>query len=262
MTTVKDIYEHINGIAPYSWQESYDNSGLCVGDSDREVTKALIALDVTKDIIAQAQQEGAQLIITHHPVIFRALKSISSTSAVGMLLSSGISALSAHTNFDSAVMNDILCKKLSLVPAGAICEENGVGMGCVCELEKEMTAKELADHVRSRLGNVVVRYNDLEKTAQYKGKKLTRAAVCSGSGASFKGAAIAKGCDVLITGDVKHDVFIDAQNEGFCVMDAGHFHTENIFCEYMKNELSQHFKEVEFAVAQNNVDVVSYSISK
>ena len=260
MTTIKDIYNYINEIAPYHLQESYDNSGLCVGGSSSEVKKALIALDVTKDIIAEAKEKNAQLIITHHPVIFRPLKAVDPETVVGMLLVNGIGSVSAHTNFDSAVMNDILCKKLGLVPIEPITEENGVPMGCVCALEQELTAKELAKHIQSKLGNTVVRYNDLEKTSQYNGKKIAKAAVCSGSGGSLCKAAQAKGCEVLITGDVKHDVFIDAQNEGFCVIDAGHFHTENIFCEYMKQTLAQQFPNVEFDIAKNNVNVVSYRV--
>ncbi len=260
MTTVKDIYNYINEIAPYSLQESYDNSGLCVGNGRSQVTKALIALDVTKDIIAEAQQKGAQFIITHHPVIFRALKAIDPETVVGMLLSSGIGSVSAHTNFDSAVMNDILCKRLGLVPVEPITEENSADMGCVCALEKELTAKELAKHIQDSLGNVVVRYNDLEKTSLYQDRKISKVGVCSGSGGSFWRDAQAKGCDALITGDVKHDIFIDAQNDGFCVLDAGHFHTENIFCEYMKKALSEQFRDVEFEIAKNNIDVVSYRI--
>ena len=260
MTTVKDIYDHINKIAPYNLQESYDNSGLCVGSKNRRVTKALIALDVTKDIINEAKQKGAQLIITHHPVIFHALKAIDPETVVGMLLENSIAALSAHTNFDSAIMNDILCKKLELAPTGSLCEDNQTAMGCVCRLEKEMTPKELAEHIKEKLGNTVVRYNDLEKTGMYIGRKITKAAVCSGSGGSLWKSALSKGCQALITGDVKHDVFVDAQNSGLSVFDAGHFHTENIFCLYMKQELSKQFPTVGFEVAENNVEVVSYAL--
>ena len=260
MTTINDIYNHINSIAPYSAQESYDNSGLCVGNKNREVTKVLIALDVTKDIILEAKQKNAQLILTHHPVIFHALKAIDPETVVGMLLENSVAALCAHTNFDSALMNDILCKKLELAPVEPLCEENGVAMGCVCALEKEMSAKELAKHIRSCLDNTVVRYNDLDKTGMYQSRMITRVAVCSGSGGSLWRDALSKGCDALITGDVKHDVFIDAQNSGLSVFDAGHFHTENIFCRYMKEELSKQFPRVDFEVAANNVEVVSYAL--
>ena len=260
MTTVKDIFDFIDSIAPYGVQESYDNSGLCVGSPHREVTKVLVALDVTKNVILEAEKKGAQLILTHHPVIFRPLKAVDPDTVVGMLLEKGIAALSAHTNFDSAVMNDILSKKLDMTPVEPVCEEEGVPMGCVCALEKETTPKELAKAVKAKLGNTVVRYNDLERTELYSGKKLTRAAVCSGSGGSLWKEAKAKGCEVLITGDVKHDVFIDANNEGFCVIDAGHFHTEDIFCEYMTATLSKQFEDVEFSIAKSNGDILSYIV--
>ncbi|MBQ3935889.1 MAG: Nif3-like dinuclear metal center hexameric protein [Ruminococcus sp.] len=260
MTTVKDIFDHINKIAPYNLQESYDNSGLCVGNGKMCVTKALVALDVTKDIIDEAQQKGAQLIITHHPVIFRALKAIDPETVVGMLLSRGIASVSAHTNFDSSLMNDILCRRLDLHPSEPLTEEHGVPMGCVCELETAISAHDLAKAVKEKLGNTVVRYNDLDKTSRYKGGMITKAAVCSGSSAGLWRDALAKGCGALITGDVKHDVFIDAQNEGFCVIDAGHFHTENIFCEYMRAELSEQFGDVKFEVSDKNCDVVSYCV--
>lgn len=262
MTCVKEIYNFINKIAPYSLQESYDNSGVCVGNGETVVTKALIALDVTKDIIIEANQKGAQLIITHHPVIFRALKTIDPQTAVGMLISNGVAALSAHTNFDSAVMNDILCKRLGIVPIEPLSMENAVAMGCVCELESGLTAKDLAGRIKKELGNIVVKYNDLEKTSKYKGKKLKRIAVCSGSAGSLWREALSKGCDAFVTGDIKHDIFIDAQNEGLCMLDAGHFYTENIFCEYIKNALSEEFSDVKFEIAKNNFDVVSYLCDK
>lgn len=260
MTTIKDIYNYIDQIAPYCLQESYDNSGLCVGNGSTQVKKALIALDVTKDIIHEAVQCGADTIITHHPVIFKALRSVDTDTVVGMLLKYGIASVSAHTNFDSTLMNDILCKQLGIVPDEPLCVENGAEMGCVCTLEKEMTADELAAMIKQRLGNVVVRYNDVSKTQDHAGRRISKTAVCSGSGGSFWRNALSKGCDALITGDVKHDVFIDANNSGLCVFDAGHFHTENIFCGYMKNVLSEQFKDVEFSVAQNNFDVVSYMV--
>jgi putative NIF3 family GTP cyclohydrolase 1 type 2 len=98
-----------------------------------------------------------------------------------------------------------------------------------------------------------VRYND-------EGKKLRRIAVCSGSGGSLLPNAAALGCDALITGDVKHDVFIDAHNQGIVVFDAGHFHTENIFCEYMQNLLSENFPDIDVAIAESGRDLLSYEV--
>lgn len=258
MTTVNDIYNYIDEIAPFACQESYDNSGLIIGNGDCGVSRALVALDVTEDIALDAEKAGADLIITHHPVIFKALKRIDTKTPLGILLSSDISVISAHTNFDSAKMNDILCERLEIVPCEHIAVENGVAMGNICEAESEMTAEQLAERIKDALGNKAVRYNDLSKTYLHSEKKFRRIAVCSGSGGSLLSDVLSKKADCFITGDVKHDVFIDAHNAGLCIFDAGHFNTENIFCAYMKEKLAKKFPEVMFEVAKNNRDILSY----
>lgn len=252
MITVRDIYEFIDRIAPFKLQESYDNSGLVIGSPDREVTTVLTALDVTREIIADAKRLGAELIVTHHPVIFDPVKRISFDTVAGELALSGISVISAHTSFDSAVMNDILCKKLGLVPAEPLCVENGVPIGCICDCE-ELFAGELAARIADALGNTCIRYNET-------GKLLRRVAVCSGSGGSFLSCALNKGADCLITGDVKHNIFIDAHNSGFTVFDAGHFHTEEIFCGFMRDALAAEFPGLRAEIAPSERDVLVYYI--
>lgn len=252
MITAKDIYNYIDEIAPYSLQEGYDNSGLNVLFNGGEVRRALIALDITNEIIAEAERVKADLIITHHPVIFRGLKTLDENNPAVKLCRAGISAVSAHTNFDSAKMNDILCEKLGLVPKEPLAVENGAPIGYVCD-RQPLSCRAMAARVRSALGNTVVRYNDLGDD-----RMLSRIAVCSGSGGSFLGSAMSKKADCLITGDVKHDIFTDAHNSGICVIDGGHFHTENIFCGYMKNILSEKFPQAEFSVAESNKDILSY----
>lgn len=260
MTTVRDIYNEIDRIAPFSLQESYDNSGLIIGNGANEVKRAEIALDVTEDIALDAVKSGTDLIITHHPIIFNPLKRIDTTTPLGILLAGNVSVISAHTNFDSAVMNDILCEKIGLNIIEPLVVEDGTPIGYVCELEQETAVKDLAKRVKSALGNRVVRYNDLGSTQKHADKRIMRVAVCSGSGGSLLGEVMAKGCDAYITGDVKHDVFIDAHNAGVCVFDAGHFHTENIFCEYMKNALAAEFDDVQFEIAKSNRDILEYEI--
>ena len=253
MPRVRDIYNYIDQFAPYSLKEDYDNSGTNVIFSDKEVKKVLIALDITNEIIDEAAAGGADLIVTHHPVIFRSLKALDSDSTAVKLCMKGISALSAHTNFDSAVMNDILCEELGMNPVEPLAVENNVPVGKICELDRELAAGELAAMVKGRLGNTVIRYNDT-------GKTIRRVAVCGGSGGSFLKNALRKNADAYITGDVKHDVFIDAHNAGLCVLDAGHFHTENIFCEFMKRKLSEGFSDIDFNVSAENRDILSYEI--
>lgn len=248
--TVWDVYEFIDEISPFSLQSSWDNSGLCVGSMGREASRIMVALDCTVEVAREAVQNGCGLIVTHHPVIFRGIKKLDLESVVGVLASAGCSVISVHTNFDSAVMNDILCEKLGLEKVSTLALEEGAPFGCVCECE-EMTASGLAQKIKSSLGCGALRYNDT-------GAAIKRVAVCSGSGGSFLSQVIENGCEAFITGDVKHDVFIDANNAGLTVFDAGHFHTENIFCKYMKDRLSQKFKQAEISVAKSNKDILTY----
>lgn len=251
MTYLKDIYSFIDENAPYSLQESYDNSGMNVRFDGRPIERALIALDITDEIIEEAHEKNAQLIVTHHPVIFRAKKTLDSKDPAVKLCIYGISAVSAHTNFDSAVMNKLFCKKLDIEELDEPLDiENGVPFGCMAKCSPT-DADTLAKRLKDTLSCGVVRYND-------ENKKISRIALCTGSGGSFLKNALAKQADALITGDVKHDVFIDAHNSGISVFDAGHFHTENIFCEYMRDMLQNKFGDVEFLVAESNRDILKY----
>lgn len=255
MVTVKNIYDLLNEIAPFSLQESYDNSGMLVGDFDRPVTKVLLALDITRQVAEEAVKSDCDLVISHHPVIFNGLKKLDSNNPAVILAKGDVSAICIHTNFDSAAggMNDILCKMLRLVPSESLAVENGVPIGYVCELKNDCSAKCLAQSIKEKLGNTVVRYNDTQK-------KIKKVGVCSGSGGSFLPVLIAKKLDGYITGDVKHDVFIDANNHDISIFDAGHFHTENIFYNYITDKLTEKFPSLSVSVAKSNKDILSYEI--
>lgn len=252
MVTVKEIYDYIDKIAPFSLQMSYDNSGLIIGNGRCEVKKIIVALDVTKDVVDEAIEVGADLIISHHPIIFRAVKKIDPEDLVGKLLRGGVSVICAHTSFDSAKggMNDILCEKLGLVPKCELSVEEGIPCGYVCEVEKA-TAKELGEKIKEVLGCGVLRYNDT-------GAEIRTVGVCSGSGGNFLGDVFEKGCDAYISGDIKHDVFVDAYNAGVVVFDAGHFATEDIFVEFICEKISGKFPDVSCAVAKSDRDLLTY----
>ena len=149
MTTVYDIYSFIDDIAPYHLQEGYDNSGLNVGEMSAEVRSVLVALDCTAEVAREACQRDFDLVLTHHPVIFRGLKTLAPNDPAVILAAGGKNALSMHTNFDSAEggMNDVLCKMLGLEPESALHEEHGVGCGYVCECDG-MNVRELAQRAK------------------------------------------------------------------------------------------------------------------
>ncbi|MBQ4095299.1 MAG: Nif3-like dinuclear metal center hexameric protein [Oscillospiraceae bacterium] len=252
MSTVKDIFSCIDEVAPFCMQEGYDNSGLVISGTDKQAGKVLVALDITKDVALEAMEKGVDVIVSHHPVIFKGLKHIEADSPVGILLRNDISAVCAHTNFDSAILCNALCEKLDLAKGDDLIVENGVPTGCICECE-EVKVSELAKRIKEKLGCQCVRYSLADKT-------VSRIAVCNGSGGSFLPKVIKAGCDCYITGDVKHDVFVDAYNEGLAVIDAGHFHTENLFCDYVKSLLVSRLDDVEVSVAQSNRDILSYEI--
>lgn len=254
LVTVKDIYDHIDSFAPYSTQEAYDNSGLNVGNFEKEVSTVMLALDITCDVAMEAVFSGADLVISHHPVIFKGLKCLDMNDPAVMLACGDVAALSMHTNYDSAKggMNDILCKKLGLVPKESLAAENGVGIGYICDVDEEnVFADHFAKKCKGALGCKAVRYFN-------SGEQIKRVAVCSGSGGSFVPVAIAKGCQLMITGDVKHDVFIDAYNKGFSLIDAGHFYTEDIFFEDLKSRLLEKFPNLIIGKASSDKDFFSY----
>ena len=253
MILVRDIYNYINELAPFSAQAGYDNSGLIVGNAYYGVKTVLTALDITNDIIADAEELGAELIVTHHPPIFRAIKRIDTETPIGSLMMNGISVISAHTSFDSAQggMNDLLCDKLGLTPDRPLAYEDGVPAGYICNCAP-ISPEDMGEKIKAALGCDVVRYNDM-------GGSIETVAVCSGSGGSLLADVLSNEVDAYITGDVKHDIFIDAYNAGLTVFDAGHFHTEDIFTDFMAQKLSERFPELTVLKAPSDRDILSYA---
>lgn len=233
MVKVSDVFLAIDRIAPFSNHDKYDNVGLLIGNMDNEVKKALLALDITSAVCDEAIAGGYDLIVTHHPLIFNPLYTLSDKTVEGRLLKNGISHIAAHTNLDMAKggVSDIMCQLLGFENTGKILEEksenNGYGKICRCQ---PMTARELCERVKSAYGNTVVRYVDSKKTIQ-------TVAVCSGGASCNTHIAIALGVDAYITGDVKYSDFVDAERAGLTLIDAGHFHTENICLPYLKSVL-------------------------
>lgn len=244
--TVSEIYELINSFAPFDRQESWDNSGILTGDKNSEAASIMLCLDITKAVALEAVEKEVSLVISHHPVIFSPLKSLDNNDPAVILASHGIASICMHTSFDLARggLNDLLIKKLDFDAVPDLAIDRETGLGRVAVLDKPCTVKELSQFVKERLKCSFIRFNLADKTVKKVG-------VISGSGSGYFKEAQDIGCDALITGDVKHSAFIEAENSGFALIDAGHFYTENIITEFLYERLKDCAKSV-FIAFQNS----------
>ncbi len=238
--TVKDIYDYIDGIAPFAAQCEWDNSGLIVGDKNKSVKKIGVVLDITKDAVLSAKELGCDLIISHHPVIFRATKNFLADNAAFLLASNGISAICAHTSLDIAKggVNDALASALGFENAFPLSDEGEESMIRVAEISP-VSGEELAKTVAEKL-NTGIRLADSKKI-------ISKVAVCGGAGGDFIGEVAESGCDAYITGDISHHEFLDALDLGLTLIAAGHFETENPVVASLAKKLEKEF-DVEIAV--------------
>ncbi len=230
MATVKDIYNFIDSFAPFYTQEEWDNSGLLVGDECKIIHKAVFALDITTEVINQAISQNTDLIITHHPVIFKPVSNVLSDSLIYKLVKHDISIICVHTNYDKAVggVNDILCDTIDL-PYSKV-ENTCLNIGA---LSNEMTAFDFANFLKDKLFGTV-RYNNADKL-------IKKVAVCSGAGSDYLELAKELNCDALITGDASHHTFLDANEMNISVFACGHFETENLAIKPLLERIKNKF---------------------
>lgn len=255
--TVGDVYRYIDSFAPFSTQDSFDNSGLLVGSMEATVTKIAVCLDITRKVAEEAALRGAELIVSHHPVIFHKLSAIEIHNPINILIRNGISAICAHTNLDICKngISDMMLELLELKGETKVLEpihKDGSGYGRIVELDFVADAPSLAAICKTAFRCSTVRYYD-------SGRIIKTVGVCSGAGGSEEDVANAAkmGCDALITGDVKHSGFIEALNRGITLIDAGHFHTENIICGKISADIEADLG-IETFIAENSVDIVKY----
>ena len=231
MAKVKDFYGYLNSIAPFETQEDWDNSGMLVGDMDAEVKKVAVVLDITHEEIKKAKAIGADLIISHHPVIFNPIKSVTKGSVPHELVASSINALCCHTPLDIADggTNDSLAKLLGIEVTRT--EDTILRLGTV----EPTTAENLAGKIAKTL-NTKVRYADA-------GRKIEKIAICTGVGCSLIEAA--GEIDAFITGDASHHNFLDCIQAGITLIAAGHYETEIIVVPVLVKKLQAQFPDIE-----------------
>ena len=239
---VSDIERLVGEIAPYELAEEWDNVGLLFGRSGAVVTRVLVAMDLTQGVLDEAKALGVQLIVTHHPIMMAARRRVTDMDREGRLMldmaQAGIAHIAAHTNFDSAPggVNDTL---MTLMGAQHIRGEGCVRVG---DLPEGSTLGMLAARAEKRLHGPVRVYGPADAA-------VTCLGCCSGAGSGELSAAKALGADCFITGEVKHHHALDAVDSGVCVLEAGHFETENPACEVMRNGL------------QNACDALKYNVT-
>lgn len=264
MPEVKDIFDYLNKIAPVSLKMDFDNVGILCGSKTAAVKKVLVALDITDAVIDEAAKNGVQLIVSHHPIIFNPIKSITDDDLTGRklikLIKHDISAICMHTNLDIAQdgVNDALMSALAcpvqsfLEPAGTDDCGNEVGCGRIGEYDEEIEFTQFLSICKTALNASGLRYCCC-------GKPVKKLAVMGGAGGSALYLAKSRGCDTYVTADVKYNSFLDARELGINLIDADHFCTENVIVPVLAAKLSENFPQIEFSISQCHKQLIKFT---
>lgn len=250
---VKKLTDFLESRYPAEMAENWDNVGLLVGDDEKEVRHVFLALDLTEKVLVEAAEAGADMIVTHHPMIFGGLKKINNHDFIGRkvisLIRQDIQYFAMHTNYDVMGMAELSADYLKLRERRvlSVTRENGneaEGFGRVGRLPERMSLKDCGYFVKEAFSLTDIRiYGDPEKQVEL-------AAVCTGSGKSMIPDVLKHGADVYITGDIDHHTGIDAAAQGLAVIDAGHYGTEYIFMEAVKQKISEAFPALKISCAR------------
>ena len=257
MTTVADILKFMDSIAPPYMKMDWDNCGLLCGRKDKEVKKILVALDPFRNVIQEAIDLDADLIVTHHPLIFvKPLMAVNEDTETGRcvleLMEHGIAAINAHTNLDLAPggVNDVLAQTLGLKNIEIINPIENYGL-LRCGTVAEQPLSAFLATVKENLHCDGLRYVDA-------GKPVRKVAVGGGSCADEMEEALDAGCDTFVTADVKYNQFRTAYELGLNLIDAGHFHTENPAMPRLAGKLSEAFPDVEVVFSEKHRDCMKF----
>lgn len=262
MPTVQEIERVIFEWAPRVLAEDWDNVGLLCGRAEREVSRVLVALDPFEDVCREAHERGAELIVTHHPLIFVPPHSVTDRDSIGRcilyLAQHDIAAINAHTNLDCAVggVNDVLARTLGLADVRVIGPEKTDSQGRTCGLLRAGTIKEIsftdfAVQVKQKLRCGGIRYVNAARPVRH-------VAVGGGACGSELLDAFDAGCDTFVTADVKYNQFWDAHDLGINLIDAGHFETENPICEAIVAFLHERFPQLDVMLSEKHADPIKF----
>ena len=263
MKRVKDIIEIMEEFAPVNLKEDFDNVGLMVGDKEKEVKKVLLSLDCTLEVIEEAKEKNVDLIITHHPLLFKKPSTITTDTLVGKkiidLIKNDINLYSSHTNLDSAsgglnetIVNILGYESKELIELNKNARNSNEGLGRFIRLDEEIDLEELIRKVKEKLN-----INALKVVKA--SEKIKNIAVINGSGSSFFDMAYKKGADCIITGDTTYHFASDYKEMGVSIIDTGHFLSEWIVFLEVINKLQDKLKDVEIIISKNSNDPYTFA---
>jgi dinuclear metal center YbgI/SA1388 family protein len=229
MITVQDITSMLESVAPPHLQESYDNSGLIVGRPETAVTGILFCLDSTEEVIEEAVRRGCNMVVAHHPIVFRGLKRFNGSSYVERTviraIREDVAVYAIHTNLDNVYfrgVNSKIAEKLGLTDTAILLLKPGqeqAGAGLVGNLNTPMDETDFLHHVRNAMNAPCIRHTRLL------GRSVSRVAVCGGAGSFLLSDAVRAGADAFVSADFKYHEFFDAEDK-LIVADIGHFESE------------------------------------
>lgn len=245
-----EVMKVLEEIAPFSYALNWDNVGLLVGDKERDIRKIYIALDCDDFAVDEAIRADANLVLTHHPLIFSGIKRVTADDFIGRrimrIVRHKMAVVAMHTNFDLAHMARLTGERMELCDVKPMSIE-------VSEGDEDYGLGVIGDIFNTSLGDLAKKVKEAFElgSVKYFGDKhmeISRVAIVPGSGKSEIDEAISQGADVLITGDVDHHSGIDAVAKGLAIIDAGHYGIEHIFIEFMKNELEKRLADADIEI--------------
>lgn len=262
MKKIKDIIRIMEEFAPKTLKEDFDNVGLMVGDRNKEVKKILLALDCTLDVIQEAKEKRVDLIITHHPLIFRKPSSITTDTLIGKkiieLIKNDISLYSSHTNLDSAenglnetIVNILGYSTNELIEVNKMARNDNEGLGRIVRLEDFIKLEDLIEDIKEKL--------NVKSLKVVKGcEKVKNIAIINGSGSDFFEKAYQKGADCIITGDTTYHYASDYKELGVSIIDTGHFSSEWIVFLQVMNKLRDKLQDIEILISTKSEDPYTF----
>lgn len=258
---IREVISEIERFAPPSIQEEWDNSGLQVGSADAVCNGVMICVDVTPNVISEARQRGCNLVVSHHPLLFRGLKSICPDipgvqQIVCRAIESGITVYSAHTSLDKAPegISAHIVRRLGARPCGPLVPDSPgalTGLGCIGLFEEPLLPEAFYSRIRQAFGDTRIRHSRLDT-------HISRFAVCGGSGGEFIPRAVEKGCSAYLTSEIRYHDFVD-YGEKIVLADIGHFESEECAKDIFYDIISEKFHNFAVWKSENERNPILYS---